>query len=138
MAFCFFTAASGARNDSSELFFFFNERQTYLLYYCAWKFVSSFVFVWGGYIGIIIFSSKRVLFFKDHIISENRVTGLRKFDLNKNVRLAKFPSNYTLYDPQTGSKITVFSKAMIFDASQEQLVEEYVRKIPVKNKYFFF
>ena len=138
MAFGFFTAASGARHDSSELFFFLNERQTYLLYYCAWKFDSLFMFVWFGLYGIIAFSSKRVLFFKDYMISENRVTGLQKFDLNKNVRLVKNSGSYMLYDQQTGSKIAALDrKNMTFDASQEKSVEEYVRKIPVIKRYFF-
>ena len=139
LIFGFFTASSGARHDLHSLFPFLNEKQTYILYYCAWKFDSFFMLVWLGPFGIIGSFNKRVLFFKKYVILDNRLTGLKKFTLNSNVRLSKTSSYcYILYDQQTGAKtLVLYRKTMKFDDEQEKLLEEYLRKIPVKKRYFY-
>lgn len=139
--YCFLWAASFARDAMHIRFLFLNNKQSYVLYYVAWKFNSLLVMIWLGQLCFKIFNSKKVLLFKNGLIMENSLGSPMKFALNENVWLIKNSGRdiYSLYDDVQEKKIRFFDRLIMkLDANQEVLLNNFLSGIPEKKKEFYF
>jgi hypothetical protein len=131
-------ADNAAREDSRMAFFSLDKDQTYILYYWTWKFISLFLMV-IFFLASIKGFNKRVLFFKDRVISENGLVGTRELALDNSIMLTKNKKYKVcwIYD-RNGRSIRVFDKRfMNLESHQEKLLDEILCKIPEKKKNLF-
>ena len=137
----FYAARSTAAQDAMyRPFFSLSKAQSYVLYYWAMKIDSFVVLIWLG-LRSIKFYNKRVLFFKSTVILENDIYGSKKFILNDHVWLVKSYKQivFWLYDDQKGMKIEIFdSRNMILDSQLKKSLDDYLNRIPEKNKKVYF
>jgi hypothetical protein len=138
LMFGLYIADNAAREDSRMAFFSLNKEQTYILYYWTWKFISLFGLVMVSLLSIKLFN-KRVIFFRDRVISENSLLGKSELSLGNGVMLTKHKRYkiYWIYD-QNGRSIRVFDfRFMNLKSHQEKLLDEILCKIPEKKKNLF-